>query len=71
MALTIKRGVTLILLASLSFAFMGGFVKLLTLSLPSIEITFFRNSVGVMLSDSFSDNWTLLGIVLVIFSGIL
>ncbi len=37
------------LLASLSFAFMGGFVKLLTTSMPPLEITFFRNSIGVVL----------------------
>ncbi|KIM12085.1 MAG: membrane protein [Sulfurovum sp. FS08-3] len=49
MALKIERGVTLMLLASLSFAFMGGFVKLLTTSMPPLEITFFRNSIGVVL----------------------
>jgi len=43
------RGVLLMLLASISFAMMGGFVKLLTHSLPPIEITFFRNIVGVIL----------------------
>lgn len=37
------------LLASISFAFMGGFVKLLTASIPPLEITFFRNIVGVIL----------------------
>jgi len=35
------------LLASFSFAFMGGFVKLLGQSLPSVELTFFRNIFGV------------------------
>lgn len=43
------RGVLLMLLASLSFAMMGGFAKLLTYSLPPIEITFFRNITGVIL----------------------
>jgi len=37
------------LLASLSFAFMSGFVKLLTTSMPPLEITFFRNIIGVVL----------------------
>lgn len=45
----IDQGVLLMLLASLSFAFMGGFVKLLTASIPPLEITFFRNIVGVVL----------------------
>ena len=43
------RGILLMLLASLSFAMMGGFAKLLTYSLPPIEITFFRNIAGVIL----------------------
>ena len=37
------------LLASLAFAFMGGFVKLLAQSIPPLEITFFRNFVGVLI----------------------
>ena len=37
------------LLATLTFAFMGGFVKLLSSSLPSVEITFFRNIFGVVI----------------------
>jgi drug/metabolite transporter (DMT)-like permease len=45
----LDRGVLLMLLASISFAFMGGFVKLLTASIPPLEITFFRNIVGVVL----------------------
>ena len=43
------RGILLMLLASLSFAMMGGFAKLLTDSLPPVEITFFRNITGVIL----------------------
>ena len=43
------QGVLLMLLASVSFAFMGGFVKLLTQSIPPLEVTFFRNIVGVVL----------------------
>ena len=35
------------LLASFSFAFMGGFVKLLGQTIPSVELTFFRNIFGV------------------------
>ncbi len=36
------------LLASLSFAFMGGFAKELSQSLPPLEVTFFRNVFGVI-----------------------
>ena len=43
------RGILLMLLASLSFAMMGGFAKILTEALPPIEITFFRNVAGVIL----------------------
>ena len=43
------RGILLMLLASLSFAMMGGFAKVLTSALPPVEITFFRNIAGVML----------------------
>jgi len=45
----LDRGVVLMLFASLSFAFMGGFVKLLAEALPAIEVTFFRNIAGVIL----------------------
>jgi len=37
------------LLASLSFAFMGGFAKVLGQILPPVEVTFFRNIFGVVL----------------------
>lgn len=37
------------LLASLSFAVMGGFAKIVSQTLPAIEVTFFRNVLGVML----------------------
>jgi drug/metabolite transporter (DMT)-like permease len=43
----IDRGILLMVLASFTFAFMGGFVKLLGQSLPPVEITFFRNIFGV------------------------
>ncbi len=43
------RGILLMLLASLSFAMMGGFAKVLTDALPPVEITFFRNVAGVIL----------------------
>ena len=37
------------LLASLSFAFMGGFAKVISEILPPVEVTFFRNIFGVVL----------------------
>jgi len=37
------------LLASLSFAFMGGFAKTVSQILPPVEVTFFRNIFGVAL----------------------
>lgn len=37
------------LLASLSFAFMGGFAKVISGILPPVEVTFFRNIFGVVL----------------------
>ncbi len=43
----IDRGILLMLLASLTFALMGGFAKVLGKSLPPLEITFFRNIFGV------------------------
>jgi drug/metabolite transporter (DMT)-like permease len=43
------RGILLMLLASLSFAFMGGFAKVLSHTIPPIEVTFFRNIAGVLL----------------------
>jgi drug/metabolite transporter (DMT)-like permease len=45
----IDRGILLMLLASLSFAFMGGFAKVLGQILPPVEVTFFRNIFGVVL----------------------
>jgi len=36
------------LIASFTFAVMGGFAKLLTQSLPAVEVTFFRNIFGVV-----------------------
>ncbi|NPA50638.1 MAG: DMT family transporter [Epsilonproteobacteria bacterium] len=43
----IDRGVVLMLLASFIFAIMGGAAKILSDSLPPLEITFFRNIFGV------------------------
>ena len=37
------------LLASLSFAFMGGFAQVVSQVLPPVEVTFFRNIFGVIL----------------------
>ncbi|HHD79450.1 MAG TPA: DMT family transporter [Epsilonproteobacteria bacterium] len=43
------RGILLMLLASLSFAMMGGFAKVVSQALPPVEVTFFRNIFGVVL----------------------
>ena len=43
----IDRGILLMLLASLTFALMGGAAKILSQSLPPLEVTFFRNVFGV------------------------
>ena len=43
------RGILLMLLASLSFAIMGGFAKVVSQVLPPVEVTFFRNIFGVVL----------------------
>jgi len=43
------RGVLFMLLASLSFACMGGFAKVVSQALPPVEVTFFRNIFGVLL----------------------
>ncbi len=45
----VDKGILLMLLASVSFAMMGGFAKLLTQQLPALEITFFRNIFGVII----------------------
>ncbi len=37
------------LLASLSFAFMGGFAKIVSRHLTGVEVTFFRNIFGVLI----------------------
>ncbi len=47
--LGIDRGVLFMLLASLSFAIMGGFAKVVSQVLPPVEVTFFRNVFGVAL----------------------
>ena len=46
---TMDRGILFMLLASLSFAMMGGFAKVLSQNLPPVEVTFFRNIFGVLL----------------------
>jgi len=43
------RGILFMLLASFSFAMMGGFAKIVSETLPPVEVTFFRNIFGVML----------------------
>ena len=43
------RGILFMLLASLSFAMMGGFAKVLSETIPPLEVTFFRNIAGVIL----------------------
>ena len=45
----IDKGILLMLLASLTFAFMGGAAKILSQSLPPLEVTFFRNLFGVII----------------------
>ena len=47
--LGMDRGILFMLLASLSFAFMGGFAKTVSQILPPVEVTFFRNIFGVAL----------------------
>jgi len=47
--LGIDRGILFMLLASLSFAIMGGFAKVVSEVLPPVEVTFFRNVFGVAL----------------------
>lgn len=47
--LRIDRGILFMLLASLSFAVMGGFAKVVSVVLPPVEVTFFRNVFGVAL----------------------
>ncbi len=43
-----NRGILLMLLAALSFGFMGGFAKELSTVIPPLEVTFFRNVFGVI-----------------------
>jgi drug/metabolite transporter (DMT)-like permease len=43
------RGILFMLLASISFAMMGGFAKVVSQELPPVEVTFFRNIFGVLL----------------------
>ena len=45
----IDRGILLMLLASFTFALMGGFAKVLGETLPPLEVTFFRNIFGVVI----------------------
>ncbi|MHB0994003.1 MAG: EamA family transporter [Sulfurovum sp. 28-43-6] len=49
MLYTMDRGILFMLLASLSFAMMGGFAKVVSQVLPPVEVTFFRNIFGVVL----------------------
>jgi len=43
-----NRGIFYMILASFIFAVMGGFVKILSGSMSAMEITFFRNIIGVI-----------------------
>ncbi len=45
----LNQGVKYMLLASLTFAFMGAFAKLASETLPSLEVVFFRNLAGVII----------------------
>jgi drug/metabolite transporter (DMT)-like permease len=45
----LDRGILYMLLASFSFAVMGGFAKVVSEVLPPVEVTFFRNIFGVLL----------------------
>jgi drug/metabolite transporter (DMT)-like permease len=47
--LGIDRGILYMIIASLSFAVMGGFAKVVSQVLPALEVTFFRNVFGVAL----------------------
>jgi drug/metabolite transporter (DMT)-like permease len=47
--LGMDRGILYMLIASLSFAVMGGFAKVVSQILPALEVTFFRNVFGVAL----------------------
>jgi len=44
-----NKGVKYMLIASFTFAIMGAFAKLASLSMPSLEVVFFRNIAGVIL----------------------
>lgn len=44
-----KQGIKFMLIASLLFSFMGAFAKILSATLPSIEVVFFRNVFGVII----------------------
>ena len=46
---TTKEGIKFMLIASLLFSFMGAFAKILSSTLPSIEVVFFRNVFGVII----------------------
>jgi drug/metabolite transporter (DMT)-like permease len=45
----LNAGVKYMLIASFTFAVMGAFAKLASLSMPSLEVVFFRNIAGVIL----------------------
>ena len=45
----LDQGVFYMLMATLAFAFMGGFVKTLSGQLPPLEVAFFRNIFGVLI----------------------
>ena len=45
----IDRGILYMLMATLAFAFMSGFVKIISADLPPLEVAFFRNISGVLI----------------------
>lgn len=47
--LGMDRGILYMIIASFSFAVMGGFAKVVSEVLPPVEVTFFRNIFGVVL----------------------
>ena len=42
------RGIVFMFIASIASAFMGGFVKVISQTLPSVEVVFFRNVLGLI-----------------------
>ncbi len=45
----LNRGVIYMAFAALMLSFMGGFIKVLSLTIPTIEVVFFRSAIGAFL----------------------